>query len=112
MVRPYAIKGRKRKKNKTERYHKEEDEEENVGFVEEEEQQEENVENDGAHKKLKGGATESDEAIAEAAAQELAGIPVNLNEQSHDKNSGGVIFILEKASLEVAKVGKVSFVVV
>ncbi|GJV60928.1 hypothetical protein Tco_1467028 [Tanacetum coccineum] len=91
MVRPYAIKGCKRKKNKTERYDKEEDEEENVGFVEEEEQQEENVDNDGAHKKLK----------------ELAGIPVNLNEQPHDKNSGGVIFILEKASLEVAKVGKV-----
>ncbi|GJT43051.1 ribosomal RNA small subunit methyltransferase NEP-1 [Tanacetum coccineum] len=106
MVRPYAIKGCKRKKNKTERYDKEEDEEENVGFVEEEEQQEENVDNDGAHKKLKGGATEYDEAIAETAVQELAGIPVNLNEQPNDKNSGGVIFILEKASLEVAKVGK------
>ena len=35
------------------------------GFVEEG-----NVENDGAHKKLKGGATESDGALAEAAAQE------------------------------------------
>ncbi|KAI3690029.1 hypothetical protein L2E82_48004 [Cichorium intybus] len=104
MVRPYAIKGRKRKKNKTERYDKEEDEEENVGFVEEEEE----GANEGTQKKLKAGATESDEEKAEAAAQELAGIPVNLNEQQgNDKNSPGVIFILEKASLEVAKVGKI-----
>ncbi|XP_023769528.1 uncharacterized protein LOC111918100 [Lactuca sativa] len=102
MVRPYAIKGRKRKKNK-ERYDKEEDEEENVGFVEEEEE----GEKEGIQKKLKAGATESDEEKAEEAAQELSGIPVNLNEQQiNDKNSPGVIFILEKASLEVAKVGK------
>ncbi|KAK9067904.1 hypothetical protein SSX86_012015 [Deinandra increscens subsp. villosa] len=101
MVRPYAIKGRKRKKNKTERYDKEEDEEENVGFVEEE------LEEGGEQKKLKSGVTESDEEKAEEAAQELAGIPVNLNEQQgNDKNGAGVIFILEKASLEVAKVGK------
>ncbi|KAI3828703.1 hypothetical protein L1987_02812 [Smallanthus sonchifolius] len=100
MVRPYAVKGRKRKKNKTERYDKEEDdEEENIEFVEEFEE--------GAQKKLKSGVTESDEEKAEEAAQELAGIPVNLNEQQgDDKNSPGVIFILEKASLEVAKVGK------
>ena len=58
-------------------------------------------------KKLKSGFTESDEEKAEAAAEELAGIPVNLNEQKDDdKKSGGVIFVLEKASLEVAKVGK------
>ncbi|KVH91732.1 ribosomal RNA small subunit methyltransferase nep-1 [Cynara cardunculus var. scolymus] len=106
MVRPYAIKGRKRKKNKTERYDKEEDEEDNVGFVEEEEEGGEG-EKDGAQKKLKGGVTESDEEKAEAAVQELAGIPVNLNEQvGNDMNTPGVIFILEKASLEVAKVGK------
>ncbi|KAI3692016.1 hypothetical protein L6452_31821 [Arctium lappa] len=104
MVRPYAIKGRKRKKNKTERYDKEEDEEENLGFVGEEIEEEK----EGGQKKLKGGVTESDEEKAEAAAQELVGIPVNLNEQQvgNDKNTPGVIFILEKASLEVAKVGK------
>ncbi|KAI3756264.1 hypothetical protein L1987_56083 [Smallanthus sonchifolius] len=97
MVRPYAVKGRKRKKNKTERYDKEEEEEENVGFVEEE----------GTPKKLKSGVTESDEEKAEAAAEELSGIPVNLSEQQGgDNNSPGVVFILEKASLEVAKVGK------
>lgn len=102
MVRPYAIKGRKRKKNKTERYDKEEEEEENVEFVEEEEGEKEETQ-----KKLKSEATESDEEKAEAAAQELAGIPVNLIEQQgNDKNGPGVIFILEKASLEVAKVGK------
>lgn len=101
MVRPYAIKGRKRKKNKAERYDKEEEEEENLGLVEEE------GEKEGTQKKLKSGVTESDEEKAEEAAQELAGIPVNLNEQQgNDKNSPGVIFILEKASLEVAKVGK------
>ncbi|KAI7743023.1 hypothetical protein M8C21_032688 [Ambrosia artemisiifolia] len=101
MVRPYAVKGRKRKKNKTERYDKEEDEEENIEFVEEEEE--------GTQKKLKSGVavTESDEEKAEAAAEELAGIPLSLSEQQgNDKNSPGVIFILEKASLEVAKVGK------
>ncbi|KAM0029942.1 putative tRNA (pseudouridine(54)-N(1))-methyltransferase [Helianthus debilis subsp. tardiflorus] len=102
MVRPYAVKGRKRKKNKTERYDKEEEEEENAGFVEEE------GEKEGTQKKLKSGATETDEEKAEAAAEELAGIPVNLSEQQqgNDKNSPGVIFVLEKASLEVAKVGK------
>ncbi|XP_076931436.1 uncharacterized protein LOC143596582 [Bidens hawaiensis] len=102
MVRPYAVKGRKRKKNKTERYDKEE---ENQGFVEESEE-----DNGGTQKKkLKSVVTESDEDIAEAAAEELAGIPVNLNQgdgNGNDKNSQGVIFILEKASLEVAKVGK------
>ncbi|XP_022029280.1 ribosomal RNA small subunit methyltransferase nep-1 isoform X1 [Helianthus annuus] len=101
MVRPYAVKGRKRKKNKTERYDKEEEEEENAGFVEE-------GEKEGTQKKLKSGVTESDEEKAEAAAEELAGIPVNLSEQQqgNDNNSPGVIFVLEKASLEVAKVGK------
>ncbi|XP_076930800.1 uncharacterized protein LOC143595740 [Bidens hawaiensis] len=102
MVRPYAVKGRKRKKNKTERYDKEE---ENQGFVEESKE-----DNGGTQKKkLKSVVTESDEDIAEAAAEELAGIPVNLNQgdgNGNDKNSQGVIFILEKASLEVAKVGK------
>ncbi|KAI3703510.1 hypothetical protein L1987_73637 [Smallanthus sonchifolius] len=97
MVRPYAIKGHKRKKNKSERYDKEEDEEENIEFLEEE----------GAQKKLKSGVTESDEEKSEEAAQELSGIPLNLNQQQgDDKNTPGVIFILEKASLEVAKVGK------
>lgn len=106
MVRPYAIKGRKRKKNKTERYDKEEEEDKNLGFVEEEE-----IEESENLKKLKG--EEYDEKIAEEAAQELAGIPVNLNEQNgNDKNIPGVIFILEKASLEVAKVGKVSILLI
>ncbi|XP_076950816.1 uncharacterized protein LOC143623898 [Bidens hawaiensis] len=96
MVRPYAAKGHKRKKSKSERYDKDsEEEEDNAGFVEEE----------GAQKKLKPG--ESDEEKAEEAAQELSGIPVSLGgQQGTHKNSPAVIFILEKASLEVAKVGK------
>ncbi|XP_076948919.1 uncharacterized protein LOC143621360 [Bidens hawaiensis] len=99
MVSPYAAKGHKRKKSKSERYDKDSDEEEqNTVFVEEEEEE-------GTQKKLKAGVT--DEEKAEEAAQELAGIPVSLSEQQgSDKNGPGVIFILEKASLEVAKVGK------
>ncbi|XP_076940744.1 uncharacterized protein LOC143610041 [Bidens hawaiensis] len=102
MVRPYAVNGRKRKKSKSERYDKDSEEEENTGFVLEEEEEED------VQKKLKPGVTEeSDEAKAEEAAQELAGIPVCLDgQQGSDKNSPGVIFILEKASLEVAKVAK------
>ncbi|KAJ0482529.1 putative tRNA (pseudouridine(54)-N(1))-methyltransferase [Helianthus annuus] len=101
MVRPYAVKGHKRKKNKTERYDKEEDEQENAGLVEQESEEEE----EGVQKKLKSGVT--DEEKAEEAAQELVGIPVSLNEkQGNDKNTPSVVFVLEKASLEVAKVGK------
>ncbi|KAM0070065.1 putative tRNA (pseudouridine(54)-N(1))-methyltransferase [Helianthus debilis subsp. tardiflorus] len=101
MVRPYAVKGPKRKKNKTERYDKEEDEQENAGFVEQGSEEEE----EGVQKKLKSGVT--DEEKAEEAAQELVGIPVSLSEkQGNDKNTPSVVFVLEKASLEVAKVGK------
>ncbi|KAF5774626.1 putative tRNA (pseudouridine(54)-N(1))-methyltransferase [Helianthus annuus] len=99
MVRPYAVKGHKRKKNKKEIYDKEEDEQENV--------EQESEEEEGVQKKLKSGVTESDEEKAEEAAQELVGIPVSLNEkQGNDKNTPSVVFVLEKASLEVAKVGK------
>ncbi|MFS7926919.1 putative tRNA (pseudouridine(54)-N(1))-methyltransferase [Helianthus anomalus] len=95
MVRPFAVKGHKRKKNKTERYDKEEDEDEqeNAGFVEQESEEE------GVQKKFKSGVTDEEEA-----AQELVGIPVSLNEkQGNDKNTPSVVFVLEKASLEVAK---------
>ena len=46
------------------------------------------MENDGAHKKLKGGTTQSVKTIAEAAVQELAEILVNLNEQPHVQEEG------------------------
>nr|XP_043606638.1 ribosomal RNA small subunit methyltransferase nep-1 [Erigeron canadensis] len=98
MVRPFGVKGRKRK-NKAERYDKEEENEFEETVVEEEE-------DDGTHKKLKSTEELDDEEKAEAAAQQLSGIPLNLQQPGNDKNNPGVIFILEKASLEVAKVGK------
>lgn len=102
MVRPYAIKGRKRKK-KDEKYYKEEDEEGNtVEFAEEEEEGDEEIAG-GSPKKLKSEATASDEEKAEAVVEQLAGFPIPATEEGKHP---GVIFILEKASLEVAKVGK------
>ncbi|PIA63440.1 hypothetical protein AQUCO_00201051v1, partial [Aquilegia coerulea] len=101
MVRPFAVKGRKRKK-RDDSYiveKKIKDEEEEV--VEEEEEEEQTT-----PKKHKG--EEEDERIAEEAVNELPGIPiVPCSSSSSDKKSkSGIIFVLEKASLEVAKVGK------
>ncbi|KAH0865206.1 hypothetical protein HID58_082417 [Brassica napus] len=103
MVRPYGIKVNKRKERK-ERYDKEEDEEEEQPKFEQ--KRKERV------KKAKREATskaeeEDDEEneIAEEAADELdVGIPIVVSDNKKDQT--GVIFVLEKASLEVAKVGK------
>lgn len=88
MVRPYAVKGRKHKKRKME-------------------QREEAVEEEVA----RGGEEEEEEVAAgnekkvDAVLDELPGIPsVAPVEKSKQPN---VIFILEKASLEIGKVGKV-----
>ncbi|XP_039123800.1 ribosomal RNA small subunit methyltransferase nep-1 [Dioscorea cayenensis subsp. rotundata] len=87
MVRPYAVKGRKHKKRKME-------------------QREEAVEEEVA----RGGEEEEEEVAAgnekkvDAVLDELPGIPsVAPVEKSKQPN---VIFILEKASLEIGKVGK------
>lgn len=97
MVRPYGVKGKKRKKNR-EVYDKEEEvhEEENEVGVDEEE---------NVAKKSKAEEDE-DEAKAQHVVDELSGIPIGPLDQDDKKN--GVIFILERASLEVAKVGKVT----
>ncbi|XP_044508711.1 ribosomal RNA small subunit methyltransferase nep-1-like [Mangifera indica] len=85
MVRPYTMKGHKRKKKSEEdRYDREEEEQEQPdGFDEKEDQ----------------GHEEEEEAV-----HEMEGIPIGPSDRSTKKP--GVIFVLEKASLEVAKVGK------
>ncbi|CAH8360384.1 unnamed protein product [Eruca vesicaria subsp. sativa] len=106
MVRPYGIKVNNKRKERHERYDEEEDEQPKF---EEKQKQKEKV------KKAKREATskpeeeeeddEEKEEIAEEAEHELdVGIPVVVSENNKDQT--GVIFVLEKASLEVAKVGK------
>ncbi|XVE60989.1 hypothetical protein DITRI_Ditri06bG0004700 [Diplodiscus trichospermus] len=93
MVRPYAIKGKKRKR-KQEKFDREEQEE-----VEEEE----SAKRASVEKPIKE-AEDKEEEHDEAGADELVGIPVASSDNKPHKT--GVIFVLEKASLEVAKVGK------
>lgn len=104
MVRPYGIKVNKRKERR-ERYDKEEDEEEEQPKFEK--KQKERVKR--AKKEVTAKAEEEDDEeneIAEEAADELdVGIPIVVSDNKKDQT--GVIFVLEKASLEVAKVGKV-----
>ncbi|KAJ4706757.1 Ribosomal RNA small subunit methyltransferase NEP1 [Melia azedarach] len=98
MVRPYTMKGRKRKKNK-EKYNREEEEEE--------EQVEEEPSNETGKRAKLDNISEIDDKegeAEEAVVHEMEGIPIAPSEQNTKKP--GVIFILEKASLEVAKVGK------
>ncbi|GFP92892.1 ribosomal rna small subunit methyltransferase nep1 [Phtheirospermum japonicum] len=93
MVRSYKMKGQKRKK-KSEKYDREE----------ETEQLEEDVTPQPPKKvKTDGGESEKEEK-SEAAMDELPGIPIVPVDTNAYKP--GVIFILEKASLEIAKVGK------
>ncbi|KAJ0010730.1 hypothetical protein Pint_33437 [Pistacia integerrima] len=87
MVRPYTMKGHKRKKKSEEdKYDREGEEEEEVA----EEQPD--------------GFDEDDQGQEEEAVHEMEGIPIGPSDRNTKKP--GVIFVLEKASLEVAKVGK------
>ncbi|WCJ33371.1 Ribosomal RNA small subunit methyltransferase NEP1 [Euphorbia peplus] len=79
MVRLHGMKGPKRKKRE-ERYHKEEEEDEQLNEEQENEEQQEEP------------------------AFEMQGLPVVPSDPNAKKP--GVVFVLEKASLEVAKVGK------
>ncbi|CAN0839623.1 Ribosomal RNA small subunit methyltransferase NEP1 [Linum grandiflorum] len=81
MVRPFGVKGPKRKR-KEERYDKEEIPEQETAAVEE----------------------DNDKDIDTTATDDIVGIPIVEIDQQTKKP--GVIFVLEKASLEVAKVGK------
>ncbi|KAJ8555417.1 hypothetical protein K7X08_012913 [Anisodus acutangulus] len=87
MVRSYKVRGEKRKK-KEENYDKEEIEESIV--IEKRAKTEEH--------------TAADTEAAERVVDLLSGIPVVAADQS--TNKPGVIFIIERASLEIAKVGK------
>ncbi|XP_072958649.1 uncharacterized protein [Typha angustifolia] len=92
MVRPYAVKGRrKRPKREVEEVIEEQEveevnEEENRGEVEE-------MEKEG-------------EGSQDAVADEMVGLPVVARPIDDARKQKGVIFVLEKASLEVGKVGK------
>ncbi|CAH8360433.1 unnamed protein product [Eruca vesicaria subsp. sativa] len=100
MVRPYGIKVNNKRKERHERYDKEEDEEEDEQpKFEQKQKQKEKV------KKAKREATSEEDDEEKEAEHELdVGIPVVVSENKKDQT--GVIFVLEKASLEVAKVGK------
>lgn len=89
MVRAYKVKGEKRKK-KGENYDKEEEIEEPL--------EEEST------KRVKTEHTAADTEAAERVVDLLAGIPVVATDQT---TKPGVIFIIERASLEIAKIGKV-----
>ncbi|KAG4169949.1 hypothetical protein ERO13_A12G115000v2 [Gossypium hirsutum] len=100
MVRPYAIKGKKRK-NRGEKYDKKEQEhEEQV----EEEEEKEPAKRAAIEKPTEEVVGKEEEEGGEAGTDELVGIPIVPSDKKNNKN--GVIFVLEKASLEVAKVGK------
>ncbi|KAJ4808096.1 Ribosomal RNA small subunit methyltransferase NEP1 [Rhynchospora pubera] len=100
MVRPYAVKWRKKQDKKRKLEEKEEEEEEEEEELEDNEQKE--VEEEEEEEK------DEDKEVAEAAADEIAGLPVVARpiDGSKKKKKKGVIFVLEKACLEVGKVGK------
>lgn len=101
MVRPYGVKGRKLKKRKVEEPAPVEEEEEEVLSDEGEGVGvEEGTENGGEI------AETEDEKRAEEAVNEMPGIPITAPVDKTKRP--GVIFVLEKACLEVGKVGKVS----
>ncbi|KAI4300877.1 hypothetical protein L6164_034204 [Bauhinia variegata] len=94
MTRPHGVKGRKRKKAE-ERYDRDEEEEE-AQPMEGEAAKRATLENSNSDKEA--------EPVEETAVDELEGIPIAPSNQKSDNSK--VIFILERASLEVGKVGK------
>ncbi|KAJ3685966.1 hypothetical protein LUZ61_015130 [Rhynchospora tenuis] len=99
MVRPYAVKWRKKQDKKRKL-------EETLASTSGEEEEEELEDND--QKEVEDEEEEEkdeDKEVAEAAADEIAGLPVVARPIDGSKKKG-VIFVLEKACLEVGKVGK------
>lgn len=99
------MKGQKRKKReeKYDRVEEEGEQIENSGpEVEEEAKGEEEEEKSSPRKKVR----KEDNEKAEELANELPSIPIIASHDQNNANKQGVIFILERASLEVAKVGK------
>jgi len=98
MTRAYTVKGKKRKNKDAATKHDHKQEEEDEEHQIEPTPKKPNLQNDESI-----APTEATKVTEES---ELPGIPIApLNEKNSEKQS--VIFILEKASLEVAKVGKV-----
>jgi hypothetical protein len=97
MTRAYRVKGKKRKN--VEKYHREEEEEEKDG--EQVQPKKPNLQN-----KEEPSQTPTPIITEENNNNELVGIPIAPPTEENSEKPG-VIFILEKASLEVAKVGKV-----
>lgn len=89
------MKGHKKRKRDKEQYDKEENGEEEYVEKSVPEEEEEGDENMNEKKRR-----------AEEIANELPSLPIVLADDQKNANKPGVIFILEKASLEVAKVGK------
>lgn len=87
MTRPFAVKAGKKRKKREENYDKEE-----VELVKEE------------IPAATADTIAEDEKIVEDLVQDMPGIPITV---SNSTIRSRAIFILEKASLEVAKVGKV-----
>lgn len=90
------MKGKKRKQK--ERYDED--------VEEEQEQKQLKVEAPEPRETAVGNGQKQPEEAEEKAAEELQGLPIVPMQTQRDRNCG-IIFVLEKASLEVAKVGKV-----
>lgn len=101
MVRPYAAKGRKKLKKRPRAEEEEEQQQEENDEVVSEQENEETLENEEREE-----STAEDERKAEEAIDEMPGIPIAPRVQD-SKKKPGVIFVLERACLEFAKVGKV-----
>ncbi|KAK1566941.1 hypothetical protein Q3G72_006338 [Acer saccharum] len=95
------MKGQKRKKKRQENHDREKEEEE---VQEEEKEQNETVKRAKLEKTTQNDEKKSEEEEQDVSAHDMEGIPITLSDQNSKKP--GVIFVLEKASLEVAKVGK------
>ncbi|XP_021771452.1 uncharacterized protein LOC110735569 [Chenopodium quinoa] len=90
MPRPLGVKAGKKRKKREEKYDKEEDEQ--VEMVQEDVPAAATIEE-----------TVEDDKVAEDLADDIPDIPVTITKQ---KSQPGAVFLLERASLEVAKVGK------
>lgn len=101
MVRPYAVKWRKKrdKKRKIEGTF--------ASSHDSEAEEEKEVEEEEAKVVEEEGHEEEEDEEAAAAVDEIAGLPVVARPIDGSKKKKGVIFVLEKACLEVGKVGKV-----
>lgn len=95
MVRPFGVKGKKRK-NREEKYDREEEEQEQTETVKRAAIEKPTMDTDDDESK--------GEEEGNTVEHEIDGIPVALSDQKTDEP--GVIFVLERACLEVAKVGK------